>query len=169
MAGPRLALHAQPDLTDPLRGQFAVAPFGMDRALERIERDLADHRIDHVLDLAREERLTLLGVFGLRQKPLEGQHLTENAGGFRKRQRRWRHQSALLCGKHLMHAMTEFMRERHNVARLALIIHQHIGMRRRRRRMRERARRLPGRTGASIQRSVKKRSAMFAICGEKSP
>ena len=36
------------------------------------------------------------------------------------------------------------MRERHHVARLALVVHQHIGMRRRRGRMRERARRLAG-------------------------
>ena len=41
-----------------------------------------------------------------------------------------------------MHAMAELMRQRHHVARLALIIQQHIGMRRRRGRMRERARRL---------------------------
>ena len=61
-----------------------------------------------------------------------------------KRQRRRRHQRAVLCRQHLMHAVTEFMRERHHVARLALIVHQHVGMRRRRGRMRERARRLAG-------------------------
>ena len=43
-----------------------------------------------------------------------------------------------------MHAVTEFVGERHHVARLALIIEQHIGMRRRHGRMREGARRLAG-------------------------
>ena len=41
-----------------------------------------------------------------------------------------------------MYAVAEFMRERHYVARLALIIEQHIGMRRRRGGMGESARRL---------------------------
>ena len=40
--------------------------------------------------------------------------------------------------------MTEFMRQRHHVARLALIVEQHIGMRARHRRMREGAARLAG-------------------------
>ena len=40
--------------------------------------------------------------------------------------------------------MAELMGERHHVARLALVVHQHVGMRRRRGRMRERARRLAG-------------------------
>ena len=143
IAGPEaLALHAEPDFADPLGGQFAVAPLGMNRALERIERDLPHHRVDHVLDLAGEQRLALLGALGLRQQPLEGQHLAEHAGGLRQRQRRRRHQRAVLGRQHLMHAVAEFMGERHHVARLALIIHQHIGMRRRRGRMRERARRL---------------------------
>ena len=128
----------------PLGGQFAVAPLGMDGALERIERDLAHHRVDHVLDLAGEQRLALLGAAGLRQQPLEGQHLAEHAGGFRQCQRRRRHQRAVLGRQHLMHAVAEFMGERHHVARLALIIHQHIRMRRRRGRMRECARRLAG-------------------------
>ena len=41
-----------------------------------------------------------------------------------------------------MHAVPQLMRERHHVARLALIVEQDIRVRRRRRRMRERARRL---------------------------
>ena len=43
-----------------------------------------------------------------------------------------------------MHAMAEFMRQRHHIARLALKIDQHIRMRRRHGRMRKRARRLAG-------------------------
>src|SRR5712664_886328 len=62
-----LALHAEPDFADTLGGQFAVAPLGMYSALERIERDLPHHRVDHVLNLAGEQRLALPGVPGLRQ------------------------------------------------------------------------------------------------------
>src|SRR6202163_4462380 len=62
-----LALHAEPDFADALGGQFAVASLGMDGALERIERDLPHYRVDHVLDLAGEQRLALPGVPGLRQ------------------------------------------------------------------------------------------------------
>ena len=124
------------------RGQFAVLALGVHGALERIERDLPHHGVDHVLDLAGEQRLALPGVFGLRQQPLEGQHFAEHAGGLGQRQRRRRHQRSVFGRQHLMHAMAELMRQRHHVARLALIVHQHIGMRRRRGRMRERARRL---------------------------
>ena len=66
-----------------------------------------------------------------------------------------------------MHAVAEFVRERHDVARLAEIIDQHVRVRRRRRRMREGAGALPGRTGASIQPSSKNRRAMSAMRGEK--
>ena len=62
-----LALHAEPDFADMLRGQFAVLALGVNCALERIERDLPHHGVDHVLDLAGEQRLALLGVLGLRQ------------------------------------------------------------------------------------------------------
>ncbi len=55
-----LALHAEPEFAEPLGGQFAIAAFGVDRALERIERDLPHHGVDHVLDLAGEQRLALL-------------------------------------------------------------------------------------------------------------
>src|SRR3954447_23033973 len=76
-----LALHAEPDLADALRSQFAIAPFGVDGALERIERDLPHHGVDHFLNLAGDQRLPLRGAPGLRQQPLEGQHLAEHAGG----------------------------------------------------------------------------------------
>ena len=45
-------------------GQLAVLALGVHGALERIERDLPHHRVDHVLDLAGEQRLALLGVLG---------------------------------------------------------------------------------------------------------
>ena len=143
MAGPRLSPCTLSQIW-PMRsrGQFAVLALGVHGALERIERDLPHHGVDHVLDLAGEQRLALLGVLGLRQQPLEGQHLAEHAGGLGQRQRRRRHQRSVLGRQHLVHAMAEFMRQRHHVARLALVVHQHIGMRRRRGRMRERARRL---------------------------
>src|SRR3981081_2031044 len=60
-----VALPAEPDFADALGGQFAVAPLGMDGALERIERDLPHHGVDHVLDLACEKCLALTGALGL--------------------------------------------------------------------------------------------------------
>ena len=79
-----------------------------------------------------------------RQKGAEGQHLAEDAGGFGQRQRRRRHQRAVRRRQHLMHAMAQLMGERHHVARLALVVQQHIRVRGRRGRMREGARRLAG-------------------------
>jgi len=55
-----LALHRQPDLADALGGQLAIPALGMDRALECVEGDLPHHGVDHVLDLAGEQRLALL-------------------------------------------------------------------------------------------------------------
>ena len=74
----------------------------------------------------------------------EGQHLAEHRGRLGERQRRRGHQRALAAGQHLVHAMAELVRQRHHVARLAHVVQQHIGMRRRHGRMREGARRLAG-------------------------
>src|SRR4029453_13203602 len=67
-----------------------------------------------------ETRRAVRAAGGLRQQPLEGQHFAENAGGLGQRQRRRRHQRAVLRRQHLMHAMANLMGERHPVARLAL-------------------------------------------------
>ena len=125
-----------------LRGELAVAPLDVDLALERVERDLPHHRVDHVLDLGGEHGLALLLVGGLAEQLLEGQHLAEHARGLRQRQRRRRHQRAVRRRQHLVHAVAELMGERHHVARLALIVEQHIRMRRRHGRMRKGAGRL---------------------------
>ncbi len=54
-----LALHLEPDLAEPLARQLALAALAVHLALESIEGDLADHRVDHVLDLGGEQRLAL--------------------------------------------------------------------------------------------------------------
>src|SRR4051794_34661499 len=46
-----LALDAEPDFADALGGQFAIAPLGVDGALEGIEGDLPNDGVDHVFDL----------------------------------------------------------------------------------------------------------------------
>ena len=81
---------------------------------------------------------------GAIEQRAEGQHLAEDARRLRQRQRRLRHQEALVGGQHLVHAVAELVRERHHVARLALVVEQHVGVRRRHGRMREGARRLAG-------------------------
>ena len=111
---------------------------------KRVERDLPHHRVDHVLDLGGEHGLALLLVGGLGQQLLEGQHLAEHARGLGQRQRRRRHQRAVRRRQHLMHAVAELVGERHHVARLALVVEHHIGMRRRHGRMREGAGRFSG-------------------------
>ena len=74
----------------------------------------------------------------------EGQHLAEHACRLGERQRRLRHEQALLGGEHLVHAMPKLVGERHHVARLALVVEQHVRMRRRHCRVGEGARRLAG-------------------------
>src|SRR5258708_27399054 len=46
-----LALDLQPDLAQPFRRQLAIAALAVNGALERIQRALPDHRLDHVLAL----------------------------------------------------------------------------------------------------------------------
>ena len=52
-----LALHLEPDFAKPVGRQFGLAALVMDLLLEGDERDLADHRVQHVLDLAGEHDL----------------------------------------------------------------------------------------------------------------
>jgi hypothetical protein len=70
--------------------------------------------------------------------------LAEDGCGFGERQRRRGHQRALIGGEHLMNAVAKLMGERHHVARLAHIVHHHIGVDRRHGRVREGAGRLAG-------------------------
>ncbi len=102
--------------------------------------------------LAASSALRSRGDRRLIEQRAEGQHLAEHARGLGERQRRRRHQRALHAGQHLMHAVAELVRERHHVARLALVVEQDVGVRGRHRRMREGAGRLAlPCTGASIQ------------------
>ena len=74
--------------------------------------------------MARRSR----GSFGFRQQGPESQHFAEDRGGLGERQRRRGHQRAIGRRQNLMHAMAEFVGQRHHVARLALVIEQHIRM-----------------------------------------
>ena len=107
----------------------------------RIERDLPHHGVDHVLDLAGEQGLALPAFVvsdssrlkvSISPNTLAVSASVSGVGAI----------SAPSGRQHLMHAMAEFMRQRHHVARLALVVHQHVRVRRRRGRMRERAGRL---------------------------
>ncbi len=50
-----LGLHRHPGLAQLLGSQLALAAGGVDAALEIVEGDLADDRVDHVLDLAGQK------------------------------------------------------------------------------------------------------------------
>src|ERR671930_483352 len=52
-----LPLHLEPQRVEALGGEFPLASLRMQLALEGIERDLAHHSVDHVLDLGGEHRL----------------------------------------------------------------------------------------------------------------
>ena len=71
------------------------------------------------------------------------------------------------AGQHLVHAMAELVRQRHHVARLAHVVEQHVGMRRRHRRMREGARRLAGPHRRVDPVAVEEVRGDSAISGEK--
>ena len=137
-----LLLHRHPDLADRVGRQFALAPRHVHARFEVVEGDLAHHRVQHVLDLARQHGLArgLVGR-GLEQR-LEGQHLAEHRGGLGQRERRVGHQRALPARQHLVHAVAQLVGQRHDVPHLALVVEQQIGMRRRHRGMGEGARRL---------------------------
>ena len=143
----RIGLHAHPQIADLVGGEFALAAFRVQLALEGIEGDLAHHRVQHVLDLRGQHGAPLGFVGGARQQGPERQHFAKHRCGFSQRQRRGRHQRAIGRRQHLMHAVAELVGERHHVARLALVIHQHIGMGRGHGGMCESARRLAGANG----------------------
>ena len=136
-------LHAQPDLAQAIRRQFALAARGMHLALELEEGDLANDGIDHVLDLGGQHdpapfRSRLI------EQGAEGQLLAEDRRRLGQGKRRIRHQRPLLGRQQLMHAMAQLMGKRHHVARAALIVQQQIRMGAGHRRMREGTRGLAG-------------------------
>jgi hypothetical protein len=55
-------------------------------------------------------------------KGAEHQHLAEHRGGLGEGQESVGHQIALIGGQHLMHAMTELVRQDHHVAHPPVII-----------------------------------------------
>ena len=68
-----LGLHRHPDLADRVGRQLALAPLHVQTRFEIVEGDLADHRVQYVLDLAREHRLAGLLVGCAPEQRLEGQ------------------------------------------------------------------------------------------------
>ena len=81
-----LPLYLEPKRVETLDGELAGAAFRVDVALERVERYLPHHGVDHVLDLGGEHGLALLGV-GLCEELLEREHFAEDARGLGKRER----------------------------------------------------------------------------------
>ena len=136
------AAHVEPDAPQLLAGEFALPALGVDLALEGVERDLAHHGVEHVLDLARQHGKARLGRIGRIEQRPEGQHLAENARRLGQRQRRRCHQGALWRGEPLVHAMSQLVRQRHHVAGPAEIVEHEVRMGAWDGRMGERARRL---------------------------
>jgi len=139
-----LRLDAHPERVDVVRCQLAVGAGRVQLAFEVVEGDLADHGVDHVLDLAGQEHLARRLVLCPGQQAAEGQHFAEDAGGLGQRQGRRGQHLALRGRQHLMNPVAKFMRQRHHVARLAEVVEHDIGVDLGHRRMGEGAGRLAG-------------------------
>ena len=90
-----------------------------------------------ILPASRIRRCT--GSRSAREQGAKGQLLAEHRGGLGERQRRRCHQRTLPAGEHLMHAVAQLMRQRHDVARAPLVVHEHVGVHARHGRVAERA------------------------------
>ena len=141
------SLHIHPDLANLVGGQLLLPPGGMQAPLELIESDLPYHRVQHILDLARQHDAALFGIGLFFQHRAEGELFAKHAGRLREGQRRIGQQSALRRGQKLMHPVAQLMGERHHIADITLIIQQQIGMHIGNGGMRESARRLAGADG----------------------
>ncbi len=86
-----LRLHLQPDFAKAFRRQFAILAFQVNFALKGIKSDLPRHRVEHVLDLAGEQRPAFLCRLGAAKDRFEGQHFAEHAGRLGQSKRRLRH------------------------------------------------------------------------------
>ena len=128
-------MYGHPNLAQPLGAEFAFGSLVMDLLLEFIECRLADHRIDHVFDLRCQHYPFDRGIVLLVEKGAEGQHLAENRCGLGEGQRRSSQQLTPRRGQGLVDAVTKFMSQGHDVARLAAVVHQDIGVSGRHRRM----------------------------------
>ena len=116
----------------------------MKACLEIMERHLPHDGVQHILDLARQKPAAGACIIGAVDQLAEGQHLGKDRGGLGQRQRRVRHQVSAVGGKALVNAVAHLVRQRHHIARLAGEIHQDVGVRGRRDRMREGTRALAG-------------------------
>ena len=125
------ALRLHPDIGNFLGRKLGLATRFMHARLEIVERDLSDHRVQHVLDLAGKKTPSHGDVISAVDKLAEGQHLGEDRCCFGERQRCVGHQIAAVGGKPLVDAMAHFMGQGHHIAGFAGKIHQDIGMRRR--------------------------------------
>ena len=123
-----LGLH--PVLLEVFAQQFLFLPCSVDAGLTVVEGDLTNHSVEHILDLASEQDLALGFVAGIGEQALEGQHFPEHRRGFGQRQRGRAVEIALPGGQHLMHAVAQLVGEGHDIPCLALIVHQHVGVRR---------------------------------------
>ncbi len=119
-------LHGAPDFSNPFGQKFAFFALIMHTGLKLVERNLAHNGVEHILHLASQQQLAAHGVFLPIQQGLEGQHLTEHAGGFSQCQRCVGHQIPLPGSQNLMHTMPKFMRQRHHIADAAMVVEQNI-------------------------------------------
>ncbi len=119
------AQFLHPDLADALDRHLARRPLVMEARLETVEGDLAHHRVQPVLDPARQQG-ALLVRRRLGQQAIESQALGEDRRRLGQRQRRIGQQAALPRRQRLVHPVAQFMRQRQDVAPLAHPVQEDI-------------------------------------------
>ncbi len=117
----------EPDFGDLVGGHFGFGAQRMEAGFEPMEGDLAHHRVQPVLDLAREKRAAV-GGGRFRQQPFEHQAFAEDGGGLGQGQGGVGQQSAERGGQGLVHSVAQLMGQGQHVAPLAHIVEEDVGV-----------------------------------------
>ena len=103
----------------------------MEAPLEIGEADLADDGVDRAVDLGHDQRQKRVLVSRANEPVLQEskrRHFAEHGRRFAVGDRGVEHQRALrFAGENAVHAVSEFVRERHHVPVGSQIIHQRVG------------------------------------------
>ena len=141
----RAASSIQISLMRSVGSSPSAAAGGVQPVLEAVHRNLAEDGGEAVLDLLRQHRQPHRRIGFFLHQVGEGQHFAEGRRHFGGRQRRVQPGDALRFRREVhVHAVTEFVRQRHHVARLPGEIDKHERVRRRHGRRGERAAALVG-------------------------
>src|SRR3989338_6528074 len=121
-------LDFYPKLTKFFQGNFALFSLIMNIFFKFKKGDLPYNRVDHILNFSGSDEFLFLRIFLIFKNFLESQLLAKNRCSFSQSQRSSGHEVALFFCQILVNTMSKLMRQSHNIAHFALIIHQNIWM-----------------------------------------